>query len=137
MADDCIFCKIIAGKIPGSKVYEDAHVIAFLDINPVHPGHTLVVPKHHSVNLFDMPADDIIHVFQAAQKVAAGIKKATNAGGVNLTMNNERAAGQVVFHSHIHLVPRFERDGLKLWPGRKYSEGQQDEIQKRIVGCLK
>ncbi len=133
---DCIFCKIVEGTLPSAKIHEDAHVIAFLDINPVHPGHTLVVPKRHSVNLFDMPESDITHVFQAAKKVAQAVREATNAGGINVNMNNDKAAGQVVFHSHIHVVPRFENDGLKLWPGRKYGEGQQGEIQKRIVACL-
>lgn len=133
---DCIFCKIIDGKLPSAKIYEDAHVVAFLDINPVHPGHTLVVPKHHSVNLFDMPDRDIAAVFSAAKKIAQAVKEATGAGGVNVNMNNDKAAGQVVFHSHIHLIPRFENDGLKPWPGRRYGEGQQDEIQKRIVERL-
>ena len=133
---DCLFCKIIEGNIPSSKVYEDMHVVAFLDINPVHPGHTLVVPKHHSVNLFDMPEADIAAVFSAAKKIAQAVKDATGAGGINMNMNNDKVAGQVVFHSHIHVVPRFDNDGLRLWPGRKYAAGQQDEIQKRIAGCL-
>ena len=129
---DCLFCKIIEGKIPSSKIYEDKTVIAFLDINPVHPGHTLIVPKCHSTSLFDMPEDDIAAVFSAAKKIAQAVKDATGAGGINVNMNNDKAAGQVVFHSHIHIVPRFDNDGLRLWPGRKYAAGQQDEIQKRI-----
>lgn len=133
---DCLFCKIIKDELPSAKIYEDHLVVAFLDINPVHPGHTLVVPKHHSVNLFDMPDEDVAAVFSAAKKIAQAVKEATGAGGINVNMNNDKAAGQVVFHSHIHIVPRFDNDGLRLWPGRKYSEGQQTEIQKRIVGCL-
>lgn len=133
---DCLFCKIIEGTLPSAKIYENEHVVAFLDINPVHPGHALVVPKRHSTSLFDMPDDDIAHVFHVAKKIAQAVKEATGAGGVNVNMNNDAAAGQVVFHSHIHIVPRFENDGLRLWPGRKYSEGQQAEIQKRIVERL-
>ncbi len=133
---DCLFCKIIEGKLPSAKIYENEHVVAFLDINPVHPGHTLVVPKRHSTSLFDMLDEDIAAVFHAAKKIAQAVKEATGAGGINVNMNNDPAAGQVVFHSHIHIVPRFENDGLRLWPGRKYGEGQQTEIQKRIVECI-
>ena len=109
---DCIFCKIINGEIPSSKVYEDEDFIAFLDINPVHKGHTLLIPKKHFRNLFDTPDDVAAKIYSTAAKVGEGICKATSADGLNILQNNEEAAGQEVFHSHIHIIPRYKEDGL-------------------------
>lgn len=133
---DCIFCKIVKGEIPCQKIYEDKDVLAFLDIAPVNKGHTLVVPKHHSVNLLDMPEKDVVACAHVLQKVARAVKEGMKAEGVNLGMNNEKAAGQFVFHSHFHIIPRFSHDGLKHWPSGKYTEGEAqklvEEIRKKI-----
>ena len=112
---DCIFCKIIAGEIPASKVYEDDQVLAFLDISQVTPGHTLVVPKQHFRNLLEMDADSTSQLFARVPDIARKVMKATKAKGMNILNNNEEIAGQTVFHTHVHLAPRYEEtDGLQI-----------------------
>lgn len=116
----CIFCKIVQGDIPCQAVYQTDTVLAFLDLNPVHPGHTLVIPKAHHAILMDLPASLGQPLLDALSRVAAGVMAATGAAGVNLMQNNHPAAGQVVMHAHFHLIPRFPEDGLQLWPQRPY-----------------
>ena len=112
---DCIFCKIIAGEIPSSKVYEDDRVVAFLDISQVTSGHTLVVPKQHFRNLLEMDADSTSQLFARVPDIARKVMKATGAKGMNILNNNEEIAGQTVFHTHVHLAPRYdETDGLQI-----------------------
>ena len=112
---DCIFCKIIAGEIPSSTVYEDDQVVAFLDISQVTPGHTLVVPKQHFRNLLEMDADSSSQLFAHVPDIARKVMKATGAKGMNILNNNEEIAGQTVFHTHVHLAPRYEEtDGLQI-----------------------
>ena len=112
---DCIFCKIIAGEIPSSTVYEDDQVVAFLDISQVTPGHTLVVPKQHFRNLLEMDADSASQLFARVPDIARKVMKATGAKGMNILNNNEEIAGQTVFHTHVHLAPRYEEtDGLQI-----------------------
>ena len=112
---DCIFCKIITGEIPSSKVYEDDQVVAFLDISQVTPGHTLVVPKQHFRNLLEMDADGSSQLFARVPDIARKVMKATGAKGMNILNNNEEIAGQTVFHTHVHLAPRYEEtDGLQI-----------------------
>ena len=112
---DCIFCKIIAGEIPSSTVYEDDQVVAFLDISQVTPGHTLVVPKQHFRNLLEMDADSTSQLFARVPDIARKVMKATGAKGMNILNNNEEIAGQTVFHTHVHLAPRYdETDGLQI-----------------------
>jgi histidine triad (HIT) family protein len=134
---DCIFCKIVKGELPCSKVYEDDKTFAFLDISPVNPGHALVIPKTHCRNILDMSEEDVAAVYTTAKKVAVAVKEGTGAGGITVTMSNEKAAGQVVWHAHVHVIPRFDNDGFKLWPGKPYKEGQQEEMLKRISERLK
>ena len=118
---DCLFCKIINGDIPSIKVYEDEHVYAFMDIMPLTKGHTLLIPKTHCQDLFDMPEDVARNFYAAAPKVANAIKVAFNPAGMNTVNNNGAAAGQTVFHYHLHLIPRYdETDGLKVqWHSRQ------------------
>ena len=112
---DCIFCKIIAGEIPSSKLYEDDQVIAFLDISQVTPGHTLVVPKQHFRNLLEMDADSASQLFARVPDIARKVMKTTGAKGMNILNNNEEIAGQTVFHTHVHLAPRYDKtDGLQI-----------------------
>lgn len=112
---DCIFCKIIAGEIPSSKIYEDDKVLAFLDITQVTPGHTLVIPKKHVRNVLDMDEDTAAQLFSRIPKIARHLKEKLAAPGLNIINNNEALAGQTVFHAHIHLLPRqTQEDGLKL-----------------------
>ena len=112
---NCIFCRIASGEIPCAKVYEDEYVLAFLDLAPVHPGHTLVIPKTHDKDMLEVPAELGTAVFAAIQKVAAAVLEATGAQGFNVMQNNRLAAGQTVFHIHWHIIPRFEGDGLDMW----------------------
>lgn len=105
--DDCIFCKIINGDIPSAKVYEDEHVYAFLDISQVTKGHTLVIPKTHTRNIFETPPEVAKELFARVPVIANAIKKTYNPLGMNLLNNNESAAEQSVFHLHIHIIPRY------------------------------
>lgn len=107
---DCIFCKIINGDIPSSKVYEDEHVYAFLDISQTTKGHTLIVPKVHTKDIYDTPEEVAKELFGRVPKIATAIKKTYQADGINILNNNEPAANQTVFHLHIHLIPRYEGD---------------------------
>jgi histidine triad (HIT) family protein len=135
--NDCIFCKIVKGEIPCSKIYEDSNVLAFLDIKPINPGHTLVIPKKHFINVFDSAEEDWSSVMKAVRTVSFAVKKAVDADGLNIMSNNGINAGQVVMHAHTHIIPRLKDDCLKLWPGKDYREGEMDKIKHKIVSFLK
>jgi len=135
--NDCIFCKIVAGDIPAEKVYEDGNVVAFLDMHPVNIGHTLVLPKAHYTNIYDTPDDEMARMAVIIKKLSIAIKKAISADGINIEMNNEPVAGQLVFHTHIHIVPRVEGDGFIHWHGpRPYHEGEMKEVGAKIHAAL-
>ncbi len=109
---NCIFCKIIKNEISAHKIYEDEHVLAFLDISQATYGHTLVIPKKHYENLFEIDEVELQKVIVIAKKIALKLKKELNVSGINLINNNGKQAGQTVFHYHIHLIPRYdESDG--------------------------
>ena len=129
---DCIFCKIVAGEIPAYKVYEDDDVLAFLDITPVNPGHTLVIPKRHYDNLLNLPEPEAHKLIGAVKKIAPAILAGTGAEGFNLELNNGSVSGQLVNHVHWHIVPRYEGDGRELWRGRSYGEGEAEVIVEKI-----
>lgn len=134
---DCIFCKIIDGDIPSAVIYEDEETFAFLDANPVNMGHALVIPKEHHRNILDTPEPVMCEVMRTAKKLTPAIKNAMDAGGVNVTNNNEPAAGQKVFHYHVHIIPRHEGDGFEMWHGdRGYREGEKQEIVEKITNEL-
>ncbi|OGI64357.1 hypothetical protein A2914_01835 [Candidatus Nomurabacteria bacterium RIFCSPLOWO2_01_FULL_41_21] len=136
MENDCIFCKIVKGDIPSNKIYEDEETFAFLDIAPVNLGHTLVISKEHFPNIYETPEEVMAHMMKTAKKVSIALK-ALDAEGVNVTMNNNFAAGQVVFHSHIHVIPRFTNDGFELWHGKRgYKDGEKEEIAQKIIAKL-
>lgn len=115
-----IFSKIIAREIPAEIVYEDERTIAILDINPVNPGHTLVIPKEVYINVLDIPANLFAHLAEVTHRLAPAVKAAAGADGINIIMNNETAAGQEVPHAHIHIVPRHHGDGFQHWKGAPY-----------------
>jgi histidine triad (HIT) family protein len=127
MADpDCIFCKILAGELPARIVDEDERTIAFMDIAPATRGHALVIPRAHSADILSIEREDLSAVTLAAQRLAARAKERLGADGVNLLNACGRAAWQTVFHFHVHVIPRYEGDPLRLpWVP---SEGDQDEI---------
>ena len=135
--DDCIFCKIIAGDIPSSKVYEDEQVLAFLDIMPIGKGHTLVIPKDHSESLADTQAEMMQKLGPALKTVSAAVAAATGAAGVNLVLANGEAAGQEVRHLHFHIIPRHVGDGIRFDTDRKkYSDGEMEEYRKNIADAF-
>jgi len=106
--------------------------MAFLDIFPVNKGHVLVIPKIHSGNIFEISSEDWAQVQETVRKLAPALEKSLQADGVNLMMNNREHAGQQVGHAHVHLIPRFKGDGLKLWPHKKYDEGEADVVAEKI-----
>jgi len=128
--EDCLFCKIIEGEIPSAKVYEDDHVYAFLDISQVTTGHTLVIPKKHSENIYETDEDAASKVFASIPKITTALKKAYQPTGLNVLQNNGAIAGQTVYHLHLHLIPRYEADegfGMK-WIERN-DEFSGDDLQ--------
>lgn len=134
--EDCIFCKIAQGDIPSEAVYEDESTYAFLDNKPVNKGHTLVVPKRHVRNMLDAEPDMHATVYSTAQNVARAQMEVLDADGVNISNNNEPAAGQEVFHYHVHVIPRFEGDGLSHWPKVEYEENEISEFGARLARAL-
>lgn len=131
MSDDCIFCRIVAGEAPSSRVYEDERVVAFLDVHPVHPGHTLVVPRLHLPDLRECAADLAAHLFAVSARLAPGITRAVDADAFNIWTAAGRAAGQTVFHLHLHILPRFHGDvfGPRL-PKEGVAEADRADLDK-------
>jgi diadenosine tetraphosphate (Ap4A) HIT family hydrolase len=134
--DDNIFAKILRGELPpgAGLIYEDADTLAFLDINPNTPGHTLVIPKAQSRNVFDIEEASWLAVMKTVRTLAPVIREALGAEGVFLSMNNE--IGQLVFHSHVHIIPRYANDGLEPWKGKPYEEGEGALVAGKIRGKL-
>jgi histidine triad (HIT) family protein len=128
MADDCIFCAIVAGDAPATIVQEDEHTIAFMDIHPWTRGHALVIPREHAKNIHEISDEQLGHVMSAAKRLATRGRDTLGADGVNLLNSTERAAWQTVFHFHVHVIPRYEDDPLQL-PVRP-EEGDEDEIKQ-------
>ncbi len=124
---DCIFCKIVAKQIPAEIIYEDEKVIAILDINPVNAGHTLVIPKNHSENTATADDADLFALSLALKKLAPAVVAATEAISWNLL-----AVGELVAHTHWHIIPRQKNDGLKHWPGHPYAEGEKEIVGNKI-----
>ena len=134
--NDCLFCKIVSKEIPCEKIYEDKDFLAFLDINPVNQGHTLVIPKKHSRTILEMSDKDTKEIMIVVRKIANKIKKSLKTDGINIMINSESAAGQIIFHTHIHIIPRFLGDGLKHWPGQEYKPGEAQSIAKKIISTV-
>jgi histidine triad (HIT) family protein len=114
MAEDCIFCKIVAGELPSETVQEDQHTVAFMDINPWTRGHALVIPRNHSPNIYEVGDEDLRHTAVAAKKLALRMKERVRCDGVNVLNASEPAAWQSVFHFHMHVIPRYDDDPLEL-----------------------
>jgi len=132
-ANDCVFCKMVAGQIPVTKIYEDEVVLSFLDIGPISDGHTLVIPKQHFEGLHDCPPQLLSQVVSRLGKIAKAIITAMYSDGYNLLCNNGRAAGQIVEHLHFHIIPRRTGDGVfNRWPSYKYQEGKIEAIAAEI-----
>jgi histidine triad (HIT) family protein len=135
--ENCIFCKIVRGEIPSAKVLENEKVLAFLDINPVSKGHTLVIPKAHYAAYPEMPVDVLAALGDALQKIGSAVKSQLNFAGFNILLNNDRAAGQLIDHSHFHLIPRNVGDGVMDWPPvRPYAEGEMETIRAVLADAV-
>ena len=130
--DNCIFCKIAGGVIPSTTLYEDEEFRVILDLGPATKGHALILPKNHFANLFEIPEDMDAKAFILAKKVAKKMKDVFGCDGVNIVQNNGVAAGQTVFHFHIHLIPRYEGDhaGVTWKPGTLTDEEREEILQK-------
>jgi histidine triad (HIT) family protein len=137
MNDDCIFCKIISKKAEAVIVYEDPNSLAFLDIHPLNPGHTLVIPKKHYPSMVEMPPEEVGRVFVSVAKVMRGVKKASNADGINIGQSNGRAASQEVFHMHVHVIPRYIHELPEGFPERKTAtDTELEQIGRKIKAAI-
>jgi histidine triad (HIT) family protein len=137
MMADCVFCKIMAKQIPATVVHEDEHTLAFMDIGQVNPGHVLVALKKHAENIFALDDAQAAAVFRSAAKVARAIRGAFEPQGLSVYQANGAAAGQTVFHLHIHLVPRYEGDGMALtWPVKNPPREKLVEYAQKIKAKL-
>jgi len=135
--NNCIFCKIIKGEISSHKVYEDRHTLAFLDIMPTNPGHTLVVPKKHFSSLEEVDEETLCQMIKTVKKVGKALKSGLEAEGYNVMENNDAVAGQIIPHLHFHIIPRKKGDGLALWAQKKYTDGEEAEkISEKIKNVL-
>jgi len=132
MSTNCLFCKIVAGEIPATKIYEDEKSLAFLDIMPASYGHTLVIPKEHHANFDEVTPEVLCQTISCAQKVGRAVKSALDLEGYNVDIHNGEVAGQSVQHLHIHIIPRHKDDGLLLFPRSKYQDGEMEEIAGKI-----
>lgn len=132
MKKECIFCKIIRGESSAQKIYETGDALAFLDVNPITDGHTLVIPKEHYRDIFQIPVPVLEKTMEAAKKIAEGAQKALNAGGVNILHNSGSVAQQEISHFHIHVIPRYRKDQINIFPGRKGNQEKIDSVAKKL-----
>lgn len=129
----CVFCRIISGEIPAAKLLDTDALVSFLNVNPVNPGHALVVPKRHVASALDLSEQELCAAVTAAARVAAAVCSATNSTSFNILQNNGRAAGQVVEHVHLHVIPRKPDDGFAFgWRQLSYREGELSALQHAI-----
>lgn len=136
MSHQCVFCRIIKGELPASKVYEDEHVVAFMDINPVAKGHALVVPKAHHDLITDTPDEVLARLVAVVRKIARAQFAALRAEGVSVSQANGRAAGQEVPHIHFHVIPRFEASGRHWVPGRYENAAEMQDYAARLSAAV-
>ncbi|MBU1197505.1 HIT family protein [Candidatus Micrarchaeota archaeon] len=130
---DCLFCKVASGEVPSSKVYEDSLFMAFLDLYPANKGHVLISPKKHSESVWNLSEEELAGMALLAQRIAKALKDALQCDGVNILQNNGESAGQLIFHNHLHVIPRFKGDDLELkWPRNLYKEGEMDSYRNKI-----
>lgn len=133
MNENCVFCKILNGEIPSTKLYEDEEFAIILDVGPATFGHALLLPKQHYANVFEMPQELLAKAVCLAKEWGEKLVKALDADGLNLVQNNGLAAGQTVFHYHLHLIPRYENDGVgELWTPGSLTDEQRQEILEKI-----
>jgi len=135
--NDCVFCRIVAGQIPATRVYEDAHTIAFMDIGQVNPGHVLVAVKAHAESLYELSEDQAAALARVSIRVARAIRASFAPEGLSVYQANGRAAGQTVLHYHVHLLPRHNGDGMQLtWPVKNPPRDQLEACAAKIRSAL-
>lgn len=134
---NCVFCKIVAGELPASRVYEDEHTIAFMDAGQVNPGHVIVAVKPHLPHIYDLDEALAGAVFATAARVAKAVKRALAPAGMTLLQANEKAGWQTVEHLHLHVLPRHEGDGVELtWPAKRPPAEELDRLAAVVRGGL-
>jgi len=131
MTGQCTFCRLAKKEAPASYIYEDKEVAAFLDMKPINEGHTLVIPKNHYENIYEIPEEKVAHLFRIVKKVAYAVKKGVSAEGISIIQNNEKAAGQVVFHLHVHIIPRYGKP-KSCRPREKCESSKLDTVAAKI-----
>jgi len=134
--EDCIFCKIANAEAPCHKIYEDEDVLAFLDINPVNPGHSLVIPKSHHKDILNTPTELASKLIAITQKIAPAILRCVGCEDFNIAINCGKSAGQIVMHTHFHIIPRFEKDGRLMWKGKNPNHDELFELAEEIKNNL-
>lgn len=135
--ENCVFCRIVRGELPVAKVYEDAHTLAIMDIQSVNPGHMLVLVKPHRANVYALDDELAGAVFRTAARMARVVKRATGCQGVTLLQANEKAGAQTMFHFHIHVLPRWEGDGMELaWPVKNPPREALEAMAERLKAAL-
>jgi len=136
--NDCVFCRIVAGQIPSTRVYEDDDVLAFMDIGQVNPGHVLVAVKRHAENLYALDEAQAAAVARASVRIARAIRDAFAPGGLSVYQANGKPAGQTVLHYHVHLVPRHDNDGMQLtWPVKNPPREKLEQSAAQLVQRLR
>lgn len=135
--ENCIFCKLANGDIPTATVYEDEYLSAIMDAAPANKGHIIILPKSHAANIYELEDEYVSRAFVLAKKLAVALKKLTGCDGVNILQNNGEAAGQTVFHFHVHVIPRFKNDDCTIvWKPTSYEDGEASEVAKKIAELL-
>ncbi len=130
MSESCVFCKIMRKEAPASVAYEDDKVLAFMSIQPINVGHTLVVPKKHYENIYEIPEDEIAHLYKIVKKLSHAVQKAVNADGIRIIQNNGKTAGQVIFHMHVHIIPMTKDRPWVHRPENRSSDTLKDDAEK-------
>ena len=130
MSESCVFCKIAVKEAPAHVVYEDDKVIAFMSIQPINVGHTLVVPKKHYENIYEIPEEDVAYLYKIVKKIAHAVNNAVNAEGIRVVQNNGEAAGQVIFHMHVHIIPMNKDPHGVHYPKSRDAEELADDARK-------
>lgn len=135
--ENCIFCKLANGDIPTATVYEDEYLRAIMDAAPANKGHIIILPKSHAADIYELEDEYVSRAFVMAKKLAVALKKLTGCDGVNILQNNGGAAGQTVFHFHVHVIPRFKDDDCTIvWKPTSYEDGEASEVAKKIAELL-
>jgi len=135
--ENCIFCKLANGDIPTATVYEDEYLRAIMDAAPANKGHIIILPKSHAADIYELNDEYVSRAFVLAKKLAVALKKLTGCDGVNILQNNGEAAGQTVFHFHVHVIPRFKDDDCTIvWKPTSYEDGEASEVAKKIAELL-